>query len=93
MAASTPPTYQRFLELRLEALVEVVWSKVHNILSIATVTRFTNSDSVVLADAFIKESVNNGSKPFSIGWVCVANCTRQFSSSYTVLDKLCSQPL
>jgi hypothetical protein len=26
---------------------------------------------LVLADAFIQESVRNGSKPFSIGWVCV----------------------
>jgi ABC-type tungstate transport system permease subunit len=25
---------------------------------------------LVLADAFIQESVKNGSQPFSIGWVC-----------------------
>ena len=26
--------------------------------------------AIVLADAFIQESVKNGSQPFSIGWVC-----------------------
>jgi hypothetical protein len=44
MAASTPLAYQRFSGLQLEALVKVVWSKVHDILSIAIVTRFTNYD-------------------------------------------------